>query len=75
MSRPHCAQASATVLSQDQFNLSLEGATWSFLKYHSKLGLYCYREVKIIVFERLKRRNPDGTVCPTSYDDVTPLSN
>jgi len=37
-SQSHCAQASATVLSQ--VNLSLEGATWSFLKYHSKFGLY-----------------------------------
>ena len=34
-SQSHCAQASATVISQDQVNLSLEGATWSFLKYRS----------------------------------------
>ena len=31
-SQSQWAQASATVLSQDQVNLSLEGATWSFLK-------------------------------------------
>ena len=58
-SQSHCAQASATVLSLDQVNLSLEGAMWSFLKYHSKFGLYgvkCYREVKIIVFVRLERK-------------------
>ena len=30
-SQSHCAQASATVLSQDQVRLSLEGAMWSFL--------------------------------------------
>ena len=30
-SQSQWAQASATVLSQDQVNLSLEGATWSFL--------------------------------------------
>jgi len=52
-SQSHCAQASATVLTQDQINLSLEGATWSFLEYHSKFGLECYREVKVIVFVRL----------------------
>ena len=38
-SQTRCAQASATFLSQDQDNLSLEGVTWSFLKYHSKFGL------------------------------------
>jgi len=31
-SQSHCARASATVLSHDQVNLNLEGATWSFLK-------------------------------------------
>jgi len=41
----HCAQASAAVLSQHQVNLSLEGATWSFLKYHSKFGLYSVKSV------------------------------
>jgi len=41
----HCAQASATILSQDQVNLSLKGATWSFLKYHSKFGLYGVQSV------------------------------
>ena len=45
MSQSHCAQASATVLSQDQVNLSLEGATWSFLMYHSKFGLYSVKGV------------------------------
>jgi len=45
MSQSHCAQASATVLSQDQVNLSFEGATWSFLKYHSKFGLYSVKSV------------------------------
>ena len=45
MSQSHCAQASATVLSQDQVNLGLEGATWSFLKYHSKFGLYGVKSV------------------------------
>jgi len=44
MSQSHCVQASATVLSQDQVNLSLEGATWSF-KYHSKLSLYGVKSV------------------------------
>ena len=44
-SQSHCAQASATVLSQDQVNLSLEGATWSFVKYHSKFGLYGVKSV------------------------------
>ena len=44
-SQSHCAQASATVLSQDQVNLSLEGVTWSFLKYHSKFGLYSVKSV------------------------------
>ena len=44
-SQSHCAQASATVLSHDQVNLSLEGATWSFLKYHSKFGLYSVKSV------------------------------
>jgi len=44
-SQSHCAQASATVLSQDQVNLSLEGATWSFLKYHSKFDLYGVKSV------------------------------
>jgi len=43
-SQSHCAQASATVLSQDQVNLGLEGATWSF-KYHSKFGLYGVKSV------------------------------
>ena len=38
MFQSHCAQASATVLSQDQVNLSLKGAMWSFLKYRSKLA-------------------------------------
>jgi len=45
MSQSHCAQASATILSQDQVNLSLEGATRSFLKYHSKFGLYDVKSV------------------------------
>ena len=44
-SQSHCAQAGATVLSQDQVNLGLEGATWSFLKYHSKFGLYSVKSV------------------------------
>ena len=44
-SQSHCGQASATVLSQDQVNVSLEGATWSFLKYHSKFGLYDVKSV------------------------------
>jgi len=44
-SQSHCAQASATVFSQDQVNLSLEGATRSFLKYHSKFGLYGVKSV------------------------------
>ena len=45
-SQSHCAQAGATILSQDQVNLSLEGATWSFfLKYHSKFGLYGVKSV------------------------------
>jgi len=41
----HCAQASATVLSQDQVNLNLVGTTWSFLKYHSKFCLYGVKSV------------------------------
>ena len=45
MSQSHCVQASATVLSQDQVNLSLEEATWSFLNYHSKLSLYGVKSV------------------------------
>ena len=44
-SQSQWAQASATVLSQDQVNLSLEGATWSFLKYRSKFGLYGVKSV------------------------------
>ena len=44
-SQSHCVQASATVLSQDLVNLSLEGATWSFLKFHSKFGLYGVKSV------------------------------
>ena len=44
-SQSHCAQARATVLSQDQVNLSLEGTTWSFLKCHSKFGLYSVKSV------------------------------
>ena len=42
-SQSHWVQASATVLSQDQVDLSLEGATWSFLKNRSKFGLYGLR--------------------------------
>jgi len=45
MSQSHCAQASATVLSQDQVNLSLEGATWIFLKYCLKFGIYSVKSV------------------------------
>jgi len=74
-SQSHCAQASATVLSQDQVNLSLKGATWSFLKYHSEFGLYGVKSV----IERSKLSfsygNPDGTVRPTSYDDVASSIN
>ena len=41
-SQSHCAQASTT---QDQVNLSLKEATWSFLKYHSKFGLHGVKSV------------------------------
>ena len=37
-SQSHCAQASATVLSQDQVNSSLEGATSSFVSTHRNLA-------------------------------------
>ena len=44
ISIPLCA-SQATVVSHDQVNLSLEGATWSFLKYRSEFGLYSVKSV------------------------------
>jgi len=79
MSQSHCAQTIATILSQDQVNLGLEGTTWSFLKYHSKFGLYGVKSViarsKLSFSYGCSRGKPDGTVRPTSYDDVAPSSN